>query len=135
MSSLIELARRLRPFIETAAQSLPEADALEAVALFPLWRAGTEYTAGQKVQYDGTLYTVLQNHTSQTDWTPTAAPSLFAKVLIPDETVIPDWEQPDSTNAYKKGDTVRFEGTVYRSLIDGNVWSPAAYPAGWEVVP
>lgn len=135
MSSLIELARKLRPLIETAAQSLPEADALEAVALFPPWRAGTEYTAGQKVQYDGTLYTVLQNHTSQTDWTPTAAPSLFAKVLIPDETVIPDWEQPDSTNAYKKGDTVRYEGTVYRSLIDGNVWSPAAYPAGWEVVP
>lgn len=134
MSSFVELARKLRPHIETAAQSLPVADALEAVALFPPWRTGMEYTAGQKVQHDGTLYTVLQTHTSQTDWTPTAAHSLFAKVLIPDEEKIYDWEQPDSTNPYKKGAIVRYDGVVYRSLIDGNIWSPAAYPAGWEVV-
>lgn len=134
MNSFVELARKLRPHIETAAQSLPDADALEAVALFPPWRAGTEYAAGQKVQYNGTLYTVLQTHTSQTDWTPTAAPSLFAKVLIPDADKIYDWEQPDSTNPYMTGDKVRFDGKVYRSLIDNNVWSPATYPAGWELV-
>ena len=55
-------------------------------------------------------------------------------ILIPDESVIPDWEQPDSTNPYKKGDKVRFNGVVYESLIDGNVWGPTAYPAGWAVV-
>ena len=62
------------------------------------------------------------------------AVSLWAKILIPDPEVIPDWEQPDSTNPYMKGDKVRFEGKVYMSVIDNNVWSPAAYPAGWREV-
>lgn len=129
--TLIEYARQLRPLIEKAVQSLPTEDALNGVTLFPSWAPGIAYEASQKVQYNGVLYTVLQAHTSQENWTPTNAPSLFAKVLIPDANVIPDWEQPDSTNAYKKGDKVRFGGKVYESLIDNNVWSPTAYPAGW----
>jgi hypothetical protein len=55
----------------------------------------------------------------------------LAKVLIPDANVIPEWEQPDSTNPYMKGDRVMFNGEVYESAIDNNVWSPAAYPGGW----
>ena len=79
---------------------------------------------------------MLQAHTSQTDWAPDTAVSLFAEVLIPNPEIIPDWVQPDSTNAYMTGDRVIFEGLVYESLIDNNVWSPAVYPAGWqEVVP
>lgn len=132
--TLTEYARQLRPKIEQAAQSLDDATALEAVVLFPAWKTDTAYTAGQKVRYAGILYTVLQAHTSQDGWTPDAAPALFAKVLIPDPDVIPEWEQPDSTNAYMKGDRVRFNGKVYESLIDNNVWSPAAYPAGWQEV-
>ena len=132
--TLAEIARRLRPLIEKAAQSLDDAAALEAVLLFPEWQTNTAYTAGQKVRYAGILYAVLQAHTSQDGWEPDAAPSLFARVLIPDPDVIPDWEQPDSTNAYMTGDKVRFDGKVYESLIDNNVWSPAAYPAGWQEV-
>jgi len=48
--------------------------------------------------------------------------------------VIPEWEQPDSTNAYQIGDKVLFEGVVYESVISNNIWSPSAYPAGWKVV-
>ena len=132
--TLTELATKLRPLIERAAQSLDDADALEAVTLFPLWKPGEEYKAGQKVQDKGILYTVLQDHTSQDGWAPNVAPSLFAKVLIPDPDIIPDWEQPSSTNPYMKGDKVRFEGGVYESLIDNNVWSPSAYPAGGKKV-
>lgn len=132
--TLIELATKLRTFIEKSAQSLEDADALEAVTLFPSWVANTAYTAGTKVRHGGVLYSVLQDHTSQTGWEPGVAPSLFAKVLIPDPSVIPEWEQPDSTNPYKKGDKVTYNGVVYESLIDNNVWSPSAYPAGWRVV-
>ena len=64
-------------------------------------------------------------------WYPTAAPSLWAKVLIPDANVIPEWEQPDSTNPYMRGDKVTFNGKTYESAIDNNIWSPATYPAGW----
>lgn len=132
--TLTEYARQLRPMIEQAAQSLDDATALEAVVLFPAWKPDTAYTAGQKVRYAGILYAVLQAHTSQDGWTPDAAPSLFAKVLIPDPDVIPEWEQPDSTNPYMKGDKVRFDGKIYESLIDNNIWSPVAYPAGWREV-
>lgn len=132
--TLIELATKMRAYIEKSAQNLEDADALEAVTLFPSWAANTSYTAGKKVRHGGVLYSVLQDHTSQTGWEPGAAPSLFAKVLIPDPSVIPEWEQPDSTNPYKKGDKVTYNGVVYESLIDGNVWSPSAYPAGWKAV-
>lgn len=132
--TLTELAYKLRPFIEKAAQFLDDTDSLEATQLFPMWKANTVYEVGSKVRYNDILYKVLQNHTSQETWTPDNSPSLFAKVLIPDENVIPEWEQPDSTNAYMTGDKVMFEGKVYESIIDSNVWSPSAYPAGWKLV-
>ena len=132
--TLIELARKLRPYIEKAAISLSDEDALEAVNLFESWHSGEPYAKDQRVNFEGTLYKCLQAHTSQAGWTPTAAPSLWAKVLIPDENVIPEWEQPDSTNAYQIGDKVMFNGKVYESTIANNIWSPAAYPAGWKEV-
>ena len=79
--------------------------------------------------YNGTLYKVLTAHTSQDDWTPDAAPSLFAKVLISDETIIPEWEQPDSTNPYSAGDKVTHNRKTWVSDIDNNVWEPGVY--GW----
>jgi len=132
--TLLELAYKLRPYIEKAAQFLDDKDALEAPSLYPKWQEGMAYTAGFRVRYGDTLYSVLSEHTSQSDWTPDVAPSLYAKVLIPDPTVIPEWEQPESTNGYMTGDKVMYNGTVYVSLIDNNIWSPDAYPAGWEVV-
>ena len=133
--TLLELARKLRPYIEKAALSLNDEDALEAVNLFPNWSPdAAAYTVDQRVNYEGTLYKCLQAHTSQAGWTPTAAPSLWAKVLIPNPNVIPEWEQPDSTNPYMLGDQVLFNGIVYESTINNNIWSPSAYPAGWKQV-
>ena len=51
-------------------------------------------------------------------------PSLFAKVLIPDSSVIPEWEQPGSTNPYMMGDKVTHNGSTWLSLVDNNVWEP-----------
>ena len=46
----------------------------------------------------------------------------------------PEWVQPTGGHdAYNTGDIVMYNGTAYRSLIDGNVWAPDAYPQGWEV--
>ena len=132
--TLIEKARQLRAYIEKASASLDDTDALNAIELYPVWADDVSYVTGDRVRYDGVLYKCLQAHTSQPDWTPDAAPSLWAKVLIPDPDVIPEWEQPDSTNGYSKGDKVKYNGAVYESLIDNNVWSPDAYPAGWQVV-
>lgn len=132
-----EYAQKLRAMIEKASASLEDTDALEAVELFPAWKAGTDYAVDARVRHDGILYKCLQEHTSQAAWTPTDAPSLWARVLIPDPEVIPVWVQPDSTNPYMTGDKVHFPGEddpVYESTIDNNIWSPADYPAGWRLV-
>lgn len=101
---------------------------------FPEWdKDGHEYKVGDRVVYNGTLYKVLQAHTSQETWTPEDAQSLFAKVLTSESEILP-WEQPGSTNPYMKGDKVTYNGKTYESLIDNNVWSPADYPAGWKEI-
>lgn len=107
------------------AQALPDALALEAKAIYPVWDGnGVKYTKDHKVLYKDVLYKCLQEHTSQADWTPDTAPSLWAKVLIPDPEVIPEWEQPLSTNGYKKGDRVKHKSKTWESLVDNNVWEP-----------
>ena len=112
-------------------------EALKVKALYPDWEdmaEGSTLAVGQRVNYNGVLYKVIQEHQKQLAWNPVEAPSLFAKVLIPDENVIPEWEQPDSTNPYKTGDRVSYNGNAYVSLIDGNVWNPEEYPQGWELI-
>lgn len=110
-------------------ESATDEQALSVPVLYPTWRSGVDYVTGQRVLHGGVLYKVLQDHTSQDDWTPDAAVSLFAKVLIPDETVIPEWVQPDSTNPYSKGDKVTHNGKTWVSDVDNNVWEPGVY--GW----
>ena len=135
MSEIVERARALRLTIEEMAQGLDDEKAVEVKELFPEWDGFANLTKDTKVRYGGKLYTVLQTHTPQADWNPEAAPSLFAEVL-PGQggTDIGEWAQPDSTNPYNKGDRVIFEGATYESLIDNNIWSPSAYPAGWKEV-
>lgn len=113
------------------AETLSDEEALKVPALYPEWSGNAvAYVKGDRVLYNGTLYKVLQNHTSQSDWTPVAATSLFAKVLIDQSgggsTTTPEWEQPDSTNPYTKGDKVTHNGKTWESLVDNNVWEPGA---------
>ena len=129
-----ERAMQLRAVIMNAVSKEDDVVAFENPSLLPEWKPDVNFEAGRKIVYFGVVYKVLQTHTSQISWPPDMAPSLFARVLIPDEDVIPDWEQPDSTNPYMTGDKVRYNGVVYESLIDNNIWSPEAYPAGWRVV-
>lgn len=118
------------------AETLSDAQALQVPMLFDEFDGnGVAYEVGKRVLYNDILYKVIQAHTSQAEWTPDAAPSLFAKVI--NETIdgsIPKFEQPDSTNPYMKGDRVIFNEKVYESLIDNNVYSPEAYPAGWKEI-
>ena len=128
--SYTERARALRPYIEKASVSLTDEDALQAVELFPKWVTGRAYAVDERLQYNGVLYRVIQAHTSQADWTPDITPALFVVVSL-DEW--PEFVQPTGAHdAYKKGDKITFEGKHYISLIDANVYSPTAYPAGWQ---
>lgn len=127
---LIEWARKQRPILEKLSKKLEDSEAVECAWIFPLWKAEGKYSAGQRVQYNGTLYSCLQEHTAQAGWAPDAAPSLWAKVLISDPDTVPEWEQPESTNPYMMGDKVTHNGKTWTSSIDNNVWEPGVY--GWE---
>lgn len=125
-------AKQLRQLIEQLAVTMSDETALTGVELFPMWAIGRAYAVDDRVQHGGTLYKCVQAHTSQADWTPDATPALFAKVLIPDETIIPEWVQPDSTNPYRKGDKVTHNGKTWISDVENNVWEPGVY--GWTEI-
>jgi chitodextrinase len=125
-------ARALVAAVVKMRELATDTQALEIKAIYPSWKADIQYIVGDRVLHNDVLYKVLTTHMSQTDWTPDTAPSLFAEVLIPDENVIPEWTQPDSTNAYMTGDKVMYGDKVWISIVDNNVWSPDAY--GWQEV-
>lgn len=120
---------------QTALMSISDEAALKMPDYFPTWDGNChQYAAGDRVMYGDVLYKVLQTHTSQSDWAPNSAPSLFAKVLTSVAGEPLPWQQPDSTNPYMIGDRVTYKGKVYESLIDNNVWAPDAYHQGWKEI-
>lgn len=130
-----QFGRALQMFVA----SLPEEQAMEVSTLYAPWRVGKSYALGEYVTYgenavgDPQLYKVVQAHTSQADWTPDATASLFVAIGL-DDAGYPVWSQPTGAHdAYNTGDIVDYNGTLYQSTIDGNVYSPEAYPAGWQI--
>lgn len=129
--SYLNGAKKLRAAMTIAGAILTDEQALTVSIIYPIWDGnGTVYSVGDRVLYNSILYKCLQAHTSQSTWNPADAPSLWAKVLIPTPGVIPDWEQPDSTNPYAKGDKVKHKDKIWVSDIDNNVWEPSVY--GWS---
>lgn len=113
---------------------IDETTASENANMFILWGENVKYSINTLLQYNGSLYRVLQEHTSQSDWTPDKTPSLYKALGISKNGIL-EWSQPiSSVDAYNIGDEVVYNGVHYRSLIDNNVWSPTDYPQGWEVV-
>lgn len=124
-------AEAYRAKIETAAEAQTDEAALESIELFTKWAAGISVTEGQRYQHIGKLWRVVQTHTTQADWEPQNTPALWTEVSL-DEW--PEWVKPTGAqDAYNAGDKVTFEGQHYISVIDGNVYSPAEYPAGWSI--
>lgn len=131
---LYQKVQLIRSQLDNVIIDIPDEKALQSSKLFKKWDGNnTFYKIGERFVYNNILYKVLQTHTSQLDWTPDTTPSLYTKVLIPDKNVIPEWAQPDSTNGYMIGDKVTYNGQIYESLIDNNIWSPVDYHAGWQL--
>lgn len=121
--------------VKQARQVTDDAEALSLQVLYKQWnkQIGKTLQVGEYINHNDILYKVLQEHVVQDNWAPNVSPSLFAKVLIdPTGETILDWEQPDSTNPYMKGDKVKHNGVIYESEVDNNVWEPGVY--GWVVV-
>lgn len=128
----LEAAKQLRKALQMFVETLEDEKAIEVVSVFSGWNENAEYSIGDRVQYNDTLYKCLSAHTAQESWTPENAPSLWAKVLIPNTNIIPEWEQPDSTNPYMTGDKVLHNNKTWESSIDNNIWEPGVY--GWNEI-
>ena len=135
----LQMAEQFRKALQMFAASLDDDKALEVATIYDPWKAGNTYAAGEFVTYgensvgDPQLYKVVQAHTSQADWTPDATAALYKAVGL-DDAGYPVWSQPTGAHdAYNTGDIVNYNGTLYQSVIDGNVYAPDAYPAGWRV--
>ena len=114
---------------DTLVPLLPDSVIEGMESYFPEWEEGHAYQVGNMLTYGYVIYKCIQAHTSQADWTPDVAVSLFARVLTGDEPL--PWEQPSSTNPYMKGDRVTHNGHTWVSDVDNNVWEPGVY--GWTV--
>ena len=117
----VELAR-------IQARSLGDADAARVAALYDEWSGdGVDYAVGDRVRFQGNLVKCLQAHTSQPDWAPNAAPSLWS-VILPGQdgsgVEVGVWQQPGSTNGYSTGDRVIYGGHLWESIVDDNVDVP-----------
>ena len=121
--------------VKQARQVTDDTEALSLQVLYKQWnrQIGKTLQVGEYINHNDVLYKVLQQHVAQDNWAPDVSPSLFAKVLVdPTGETVLDWEQPDSTNPYMKGDKVKYNGVIYESEVDNNVWEPGVY--GWVVV-
>lgn len=115
--------------MDTALATLPDENAVDAMTLFPKWRAGEDYSLNYRLQWKDKLYKVVQPHTSQEGWEPDKTPALFTEVAKPGE--IPEWKQPTGAqDAYMAGDKVRHNGIIWISDVDNNTWEPGVY--GWS---
>lgn len=118
----------------TAAESgaVDDVTASEHSELFAGWASGVAYTAGNIRRYGGALYRCVQAHTSQDDWTPDQAASLWTPISDPAEEW-PAWSQPvGAHDAYMTGDKVSYQDKHWVSTADNNIWAPGTY--GWEEV-
>ena len=139
MDERLKSAEQFRKAMQKYAQTLTDEDAMEIATVFPkyevgrLYKANEMFTFGENNVGDPQLFRVVQDHTSQADWIPSETPALYTPIGLTEEGY-PVWSQPTGAHdAYNTGDVVDYNGTLYVSLIDGNTYSPEAYPAGWKV--
>lgn len=135
----LQAAEQLRKALQMFVQSLDDEKAMEFVAVFDSWQVNKLYAVGDYLTYgtngvgDPQLYKVVQAHTSQADWTPDVAVSLYDAIGL-DDAGYPVWSQPTGAHdAYNKGDIVNYNGTLYESLIDGNDTIPGTDDRWWTV--
>ena len=138
MSDKALAAEQLRRVLQLFVQTLDDDKALEVATVFPSYEIDRVYekdfifSYGENSAGDPQLYKVVQTHTSQAGWKPGETPALYTAIgLTP--AGYPIWNRPSGAHdAYNRDDIVSYKEKLYKSLIDGNTWSPDEYPDGWE---
>lgn len=136
----LQMAEQLRRALQMFVRSLSDEEAMEVATVFPKYEVGKEYKENDIFSYgenkvgDPQLYRVVQNHTSAEEWKPSETVSLYVPIGLTEEGY-PVWSKPTGAHdAYNTGDIVDYNGTLKRSLVNGNTWSPDENPVAWEDV-
>ena len=131
MNKYLERAQKMRTQLDNITKDFTDEKALENKELFPSWNKDSfSYLTGVIVYYKDELYKVIQAHTSQADWAPDVAVSLFVKISIEE---FPEWVQPQGAHdAYALGDKVTYNNKHWESVVDANIWQPGVY--GWQEI-
>lgn len=124
----------LRSVVEQAVTSLDDKTASTAAILFPRLKAdGSLIQAGTRINWNGTIKKAAVDLWDMAENNPDNAPGLWEDIeykegyrIIPDTLTV--------TTAFAKDECGWWHGVLYRSKYDDNVYTPAAYPAGWEEV-
>lgn len=127
-------ALKLRSLIEQAVVSLPDKEASEGATLFPrLKQDGALISAGTRINWNGVVKRAASDLWDTETNNPDNAPTLWEDIAYKEGyRFIP--ETITTGTAFAKDECGWWEDVLYKSLIDANVYTPAAYPAGWEIV-
>lgn len=134
MSEYINKARKLRPYIVQASASLDDASASNAAELFPaLKKDGSLVRAGTRINWDGVIKRAAVDLWDTEANDPEEAPHLWEDIAYKQGyRIIP--ETITAGTAFAKDECGWRGDVLYKSLIDANVYTPEAYPAGWETI-
>ena len=132
MGKRYDAALRVKPLYQKGAQSLSDEEAIQIKTIYPEWAVGVEYTARKKAMYKGTLYRCISAHTSQADWAPDVAPSLWTAIDEAHKGTLTDPIPYNGNMALEAGKYYSQDGVVYYCNRDtGNpVYSPLAELVG-----
>ena len=133
--TLVELATKLRPYIEQAAASLDDKTASDVAALFPrLKQDGALVKAGTRINWGGMVKRAAVDLWGTAENTPDAAPTLWEDLAYRDgHRIIP--ETITAGTAFALDELGWWGDALYRSIYNGaNVWTPEQYPEAWETV-
>lgn len=124
------MAESRRPDV-VRGKTIEEGGVFDIASLFPSWETGTVYAPMQIVRFENELFQIMQGHTSQSDWTPSTVPALYKKIGFTEDGVT-IWVQPQGAHdAYQMADVVSFDGQIWESTANNNVWQPGVY--GWII--
>lgn len=134
MNNIIKRARSQRKAVLVAVPSLDDKVASTAAELFPQLREDDSLIkAGTRINWNGVLKRAAVDLWDRPENNPDNAPTLWEDLEYREGyRIIPD--TITAGLAFAKDELGWREDVLYKSLIDANVWTPEAYPSGWEIV-
>ena len=121
----LKRAKEFRKMSMISADSLPDTQAAEVKTLYPVWKEGEAVSIDARRYYPPTdmLYKCSQAHTTQADWTPDVAVTLWTPLDVEHAGTLEDPIPAVSGMEYIKGKYYSEDGTIYlmnrEGMVDG----------------